>query len=151
FLCRQRYELGGLAGCSDAEQQTTLAAATSTLRIPGDKGVWEEAAGGRSHASAPPPRSWAADKLSAWQDPEHPASSGLPRCGLHDAPARRIKNSPPLGRPFSVICSVSCVFLPQDDPRCSSTVLVEKNAHVRAMTREGHGHKRSEVRAEILG
>ncbi|CAK0900596.1 unnamed protein product, partial [Prorocentrum cordatum] len=118
FLCRQRYELGGLAGCSDAEQQTTLAAAT---------------------------------KLSAWQDPEHPASSGLPRCGLHDAPARRIKNSPPLGRPFSVICSVSCVFLPQDDPRCSSTVLVEKNAHVRAMTREGHGHKRSEVRAEILG
>ncbi|CAK0900599.1 unnamed protein product, partial [Prorocentrum cordatum] len=90
-------------------------------------------------------------QLSAWQDPEHPASSGLPRCGLHDAPARRIKNSPPLGRPFSVICSVSCVFLPQDDPRCSSTVLVEKNAHVRAMTREGHGHKRSEVRAEILG
>ncbi|CAK0900597.1 unnamed protein product, partial [Prorocentrum cordatum] len=138
FLCRQRYELGGLAGCSDAEQQTTLAAATSTLR--------QSAPGARASRS-----NARQAQLSAWQDPEHPASSGLPRCGLHDAPARRIKNSPPLGRPFSVICSVSCVFLPQDDPRCSSTVLVEKNAHVRAMTREGHGHKRSEVRAEILG
>eukprot|EP00959_Pyramimonas_sp_CCMP1952_P277085 5792174-Pyramimonas_sp.AAC.1 len=41
--------------------------------------------------------------------------------------------SPSLGRPFPMRCSISRVYVSEDDPRLSLIVLAGKNAHVPAM------------------